>query len=64
MSSCNYCEEIFTTEADLENSLFNTYEHDGIVKDTNGYNLVIVDQDGNRSINGIEFCPYCGRKLG
>lgn len=41
------------------------YISDGLVKNGNEVDLILLDHDDhhNKTLEGIKFCPYCGRKL-
>ena len=65
---CAYCDKIYKDDIELSNAKDNSfyeefYISDGIVKREGQYDIVIPDADGDRSIKGIKYCPYCGRGL-
>ena len=65
---CWFCEKIYNDKNDFINAVSDAWLNEeylagGIVSTNNGYNIVISDHDIDPSLQGIEYCPYCGRKL-
>lgn len=66
---CSYCETIYKNVSELANEIYRAwsneenYNSDGIVYDGKRFDIVIPDQDGDRTLFDIKYCPYCGRAL-
>ena len=60
---CEFCEDIAFTDADFVQAMIKG--GDFIYKDKNGYGILIDTGDSGclGSLQGIKFCPMCGRKL-
>lgn len=60
---CEFCKNIAYTDEDFEE--MNRKGIDFIYKDNDGYGIFIDTGDSgcSGSLQGIRFCPKCGRKL-
>ncbi len=65
---CCLCDTIYKSNIELSNDKYESYDkgvyiESGIVNTDNCFNIVIPDQDGDRSVTDIKYCPYCGKEL-
>ena len=60
---CEFCKDIAYTDADFVQARFEG--GDFIYNDENGYGILIDTGDSGclGSLQGIKFCPMCGREL-
>lgn len=60
---CGFCENIAYTDEEFVRARYKG--GDFIYKDNDGYGVLIDTGDSGclGSLQGIEFCPMCGRKL-
>lgn len=60
---CEFCKDIAYTDADFVQAMFKG--GDFIYNDKNWYGILIDTGDSGclGSLQGIKFCPMCGRKL-
>lgn len=60
---CDFCKNIAYTDADFVQARLKN--GDFIYNDENGYGILIDTGDSGclGSLQGIRFCPMCGRKL-
>ena len=60
---CEFCKNIAYTDADFEQARY--IVGDFIYKDSNGYGIFIDTGDSGcqGSLQGLRFCPKCGREL-
>ena len=60
---CEFCKNIAYTDADFEQERYQ--DRDFIYKDSKGYGILIDTGDSGclGSLQGIKFCPMCGREL-
>ena len=69
---CFFCEKIYSDEKELNDEYAKSWIKDssvlmngGIISSNNGYDLCTIETGGyhNHTLDDIEYCPYCGRKL-
>lgn len=65
---CYFCDKIYKSNVELANEQYESYDKEGyiesgIVNTKNRFDIVIPDQDGDRSVTDIKYCPYCGKEL-
>ena len=60
---CEFCEDIAFADADYTQAMING--GDFIYNDKNGYGILIDTGDSGclGSLQGIKYCPMCGREL-
>lgn len=67
---CEFCDKIYESEIELDNTHFETWLKDGevdagFVQTKDGLMLMTVDDDDhhNHRLYDVKYCPYCGGRV-